>query len=29
MLTPGTYNDMLELIKPRKEEDDGNQNDWN
>lgn len=26
MLTPGTYNDMLELIKPRKEEDDGNQN---
>ena len=29
MLNPGTYNDMLELINPRKEEGDGNQNDWN
>lgn len=29
MLNPGTYNDMMEMLKPRKEAEDGNENDWN
>ena len=29
MLTPGMFNDMIEMIKPRKEDEDGDQNDWN
>ena len=29
MLNPGTFNDMMELLKPRKEAEDGTENDWN
>ena len=28
MLTPGMFNDMMELLTPRKEAADGEQNDW-
>lgn len=29
MLTIGMFNDMMELITPRKEADHGDANDWN
>ena len=29
MLTIGMFNDMMELITPRKEASNGNENDWN
>lgn len=29
MLNPGTFNDMMEMLKPRKEAENGDENDWN
>ena len=29
MLTIGMFNDMMELITPRKEARNGDENDWN
>lgn len=29
MLTPGEFDDMMQLISPRKEAENGDKNDWN